>query len=229
VETQIVVVPGVNDGRRLESTVSDLFTVSGVRSVGVVPVGLTDHRKGLAPLRRPDAQEAADIIYICNNWRTRATGEGRGGWIYPSDELFLLAGRELPPSPYYSGCTLRENGIGMLAELESLAGRNFTGQGILCTGSMAAPFLRRIFAGSGYSVAEVENRFLGSMVGAAGLLAGEDAARTVMESRRGYNRVILPSVMFNHDMLTIDDLSPRDISRLTGREVKVAQSLTELE
>lgn len=229
IETQIVAVPGLNDGHHLERTVEDLLTLEGVISVGVVPVGLTRFRDGLPALRRPTSGEAADIIDICHRFRAEASRNGRGGWIYPSDELFLLAGRNIPPSAYYSGCTLRENGIGMLSELPSPGSREYRGRGVLCTGTLAAPFIRRALHGSDYLVKPVENRFLGEQVGVAGLISGSDAVRTVSGLSTSYNRLILPSVMFNHEMITIDDRTPVHIERATGMKVTVAGKLEELD
>lgn len=40
--------------------------------------------------------------------------------------------------------------------------------------------------------------------------------------------VYLPSVMFSRSGVTLDDLSPGDISALCGRETVVADSLSEL-
>lgn len=229
IETQVVAVPGLNDGQHLERTAADLLTVEGVRSVGVVPVGLTRFREGLSAVRRPTDGEAADIIDICHRFRARAAGMGRGGWIYPSDEFFLLAGRNIPPSEYYRGCTLRENGIGMLAELPSPGSGRYRGRGVVCTGSLAAPFIRRALQGSDYLVKPVENRFLGEQVGVAGLISGSDVVRTVSGLSTSYNRVILPSVMFNHEMVTIDDQTPDHIERATGMKVTVAGKLEELD
>ena len=74
----------------------------------------------------------------------------------------------------------------------------------------------------------VENTFLGPEIGVAGLLSGADIVRSVKELPDLYNSVILPGVMFNHDMLTLDDLTPEEISQSTGREVLVARDLEEL-
>ena len=61
VHTQVVLCPGINDGRVLEQTIDDLKSLwPGVKSVGIVPVGITGHREGLPRLtpvtrRRPPA------------------------------------------------------------------------------------------------------------------------------------------------------------------------------
>ena len=48
---QIVVCPGLNDGKVLERSLDDLILLYPyVQSISVVPVGLTKHRQGLYPL-----------------------------------------------------------------------------------------------------------------------------------------------------------------------------------
>lgn len=149
-------------------------------------------------------------------------------WVYPSDEFFIMAGLDIPPVSYYESCTLRENGIGLLAELQEISGKEFTGNGTVCTGTLAAPFLRHLLNGSDYHVISVENTFLGPDIGAAGLLCGADIVRSVKMFPDSYNSVILPGVMFNHDMLTLDDFTPDEISQLIGREVLVIRDLEDL-
>ncbi|RKZ04544.1 hypothetical protein DRQ25_17035 [Candidatus Fermentibacteria bacterium] len=227
-ETQIVVVPGFNDGEELAETLEDLSAILGVVSAGVVPVGLTRHRNGLPRLRRPSKTEAIHIIDQCSVC-SRKTMQTRGSrWVYPSDEFFIIAGLDIPPLSFYENCTLRENGIGLLAELFSISGKKFTGNGTVCTGTLAAPYIRHVLEDSTYNVIAVENTLLGSEIGAAGLLSGADIVRSVKMHADSYNSVILPGVMFNHDMLTLDDLSPDEISKLTGREILVIRNLEEL-
>ena len=227
-ETQIVIVPGLNDGEQLTKTLEELIAIPGVVSAGVVPVGLTKHRNGLPRLRRPSRAEALLTIGQCDIWSRKAIQTRGSRWVYPSDEYFIIAGLDIPPVSYYENCTLRENGIGLLAELLEISGRNFTGNGTVYTGTLAAPYIRQVLRDSNYSVIAVENTFLGPDIGVAGLLSGADIVRSVKKLADSYNSVILPGVMFNHNMLTLDDLSPDEISRLTGREVLVIWDLEEL-
>ncbi len=227
-ETQIVLVPGLNDEIQLDRTLEDLLSIAGIISVGVVPVGLTKYRNGLPNIRRPSEAEALRVVTQCSKWRRKAMKTRYNGWVYPSDEFFIMAGLNIPPPSYYESCTLRENGIGLLADLMAISGKIFTGSGTVCTGTLAAPFLRQLLNGSDYHVTVVQNTFLGPEIGVAGLLSGADIVRSVKELPDLYNRVILPGVMFNHDMLTLDDITPEIISRLTGREILVTRDLEEL-
>ncbi len=229
IETQIVLVPGYNDGEYLDETLAELFPIEGVTSVGVVPVGLTRHRKGLAEIRRPGKAESILAIQLCEKWRSIAMDAGKGGWVYPSDELFILAGLEIPPIDYYGNRSLRENGIGMLAELQAVNCDNLAGEGLVCTGTMAHPFIADTLAGTGYRVVPVENSFLGEQVGVAGLIAGADLLKTLQEHESSMETLYLPSIMFNGNMLTIDDFTPADIAAGTGMRVVILDELEELD
>ena len=62
--TQIVVCNGVNDGEVLFNTLKDLYSLyPQVRSVAVVPVGLTKHRQNLYPLN-PITKTSAKQIAV---------------------------------------------------------------------------------------------------------------------------------------------------------------------
>ena len=73
---QIVVCPGWNDGEQLTKTLRDLAQLGpGVKSVAVVPVGLTKYRQGLAPLEPVTAEKAKQIIETVD--RARAECQSR--------------------------------------------------------------------------------------------------------------------------------------------------------
>ncbi len=228
VETQIVVVPEWNDGLFLENTLSDLFEIISVISVGVVPVGITAFREGLQDIRRPTSLESVEIIHQCENWRRKALRTRGTPWVYPADELFSLSGKDIPDATYYKECTLMENGIGLLSDLLEYEGRKFSGSGLICTGTLAAPFMKRVLAGSEYLILPVTNTFFGPEVGVSGLLAGNDIIRSIIKENITIDPVFLPRVMFNHDMLTLDDLSPEDIEQLTGRDITIACGVEDL-
>jgi putative radical SAM enzyme (TIGR03279 family) len=95
VHTQLVLVPGRNDGIHLARSLADLIELyPGVQSVAVVPVGLTRyHAPGLRSYRADEARRLLDEI---EPWRARCRRDMGITWVYPSDEWYLLAGREVP-------------------------------------------------------------------------------------------------------------------------------------
>lgn len=62
---QIVLCKGVNDGAELERTVRDLAGyLPHMKSLSVVPVGLTRFRDGLYPLQPFTAEDAREVLFM---------------------------------------------------------------------------------------------------------------------------------------------------------------------
>lgn len=60
---QIVLCPGLNDGKYLEQTVDTLAeNYPFVKTIAIVPLGLTKHRRGLPKLRAVDKKFALELI-----------------------------------------------------------------------------------------------------------------------------------------------------------------------
>jgi len=112
--TQIVLCPGINDGEDLEGTIRDLAAYyPAVRSLAVVPLGMTDHRDGLFGLERITPELAERIIGQVEAHQARFRREWGLTWLYLSDEWYRLLGRPVPPETHYDGYPQLENGIGM--------------------------------------------------------------------------------------------------------------------
>jgi NifB/MoaA-like Fe-S oxidoreductase len=110
--TQVVLIPGLNDGPALAQTVADLATLHPtVQSMAIVPVGLTRyHRCDLRPYR-PD--EAGPILDQVSAWQREYRKQHSLNLVYASDEWYLLAGHEVPPADEYDGFPQLENGVGL--------------------------------------------------------------------------------------------------------------------
>jgi putative radical SAM enzyme (TIGR03279 family) len=132
VHTQLVLIPGLNDGPHLERSLGDLVGLyPTVQSVSVVPIGLTRYHPGSLRTFRPD--EAGPILDQVEPWRERCRRELGLTFVHPSDEWYLLAGRPLPPAAHYDGFGQTENGVGMvrqfLDEWEEVKGQRAKGKG----------------------------------------------------------------------------------------------------
>jgi len=103
--TQIVIIPGWNDGKELEHTLIDLTSPEiNSLSVGIVPVGLSKFRNSLTPLFPVNSKQAVQILRVSSEFpRT-----------YCSDEIYLLANEKIPPEDFYDDYPQLENGIGMI-------------------------------------------------------------------------------------------------------------------
>ncbi len=226
--TQIVVVPGVNDGAVMERSLSGLYAFGApVLSVSVVPVALTAHSK-LDLVRPPTREEARRALRSVQKWAARARGERREGWVYGSDELYMLAGEPFPPPEAYDGFQQVENGVGAVRYLQkliaadqkelgggagALAGRRI----LVLTGTAMGPLMPEVLeslqraTGARFDCAALENSFFGSSVTTAGLLAGADfqGALTAPAPEQGarYDLALLPAESVNDDGVFVDDLS----------------------
>src|SRR5688572_16158550 len=114
---QMVIVPGLNDGDVLEQSLTDLWNLGdAVISVAVVPVGLTQFSH-LYTGESMSAERTRALLSVVERWATRASEERGEPWLYGSDELYLLAGIELPDASHYGDYAQIENGVGAVTSL----------------------------------------------------------------------------------------------------------------
>src|SRR5216117_305718 len=114
---QMVVVPGLNDEEVLEESLTDLWNMSAaVLSAAVVPVGLTQFSH-LYSGKKMDRDTAREILARVERWGDRAKRERGETWVFGSDELYMLAERELPGREHYGEFAQIENGVGAVTSL----------------------------------------------------------------------------------------------------------------
>ncbi len=89
---QIVLCKGVNDGKELERTISDLCAyLPYLESVSIVPVGITKYREGLHPLQPFGHDDALSVIELVAEWQKKLYAEHGTHFIHASDEFYRLA------------------------------------------------------------------------------------------------------------------------------------------
>jgi len=116
---QIVACPGINDGDVLRSTLQDLCDLyPAMGSVAVVPVGLTQFREGLTPLKPYTQEQARDVLDIIHNCQELCKKVHGTPLVYASDEFYLLADLPLPEANSYGEFEQLENGVGLLRLFE---------------------------------------------------------------------------------------------------------------
>ena len=224
VHTQVVLCPEWNDGEELDRTIRDLYALGpGVLTLSVVPVGLTRYNLG-RPVRPLGRDEAAAALDQTEGIRKRALREREQHWCYAADELFLIAGRDVPEAGYYDDWTLRENGVGAVRALvdgfEEEKDRIAPVEGVdrirVVTGTSMRPFFEELGPeasrrmGCPVEVLPVRNRYFGPSVTIAGLLAGGDILDAVGEGRRG-DLVLLPGEALNGDRVFIDGVALAEV------------------
>ena len=213
----MVVVPGFNDGAVLEQTLSDLWDLGEcVLTVAVVPVGTTQfsHLYTGQPM---DAGGAGALLAQVSAWATRALAERGIRWVTGSDELYLLAGTQLPDEDHYGEFAQVENGVGAVTllrkrvregipELPRLDGKRIA----VVTGSAMAPILPAILdtleeaTGARFHLIPAVNSLFGKTVTTAGLLVGADIERALAECT-GVDFALIPAETLNDDERFLDD------------------------
>ena len=235
--TQIVLCPGINDGAVLEKTVEDLWQYhEHIVSLAVVPVGLTDHRFGLTELRRVDRPYARKLLDSIEAWQARFRKACGRGFLYASDEFYIVAGRPLPAAKSYDGFPQYENGVGMtrtfLTKFHAAARRlpaalpkrrTLT----LVTGRLAAGFMEEEVVPALKKVKNLKvelvvarNTLYGKSVTVSGLLSGKCVYSAVRRKGAGH-LVLLPPDILNADGLFLDDMSVPQLERSLNAPVHV--------
>ena len=241
--TQVVLSPGVNDGPHLKKTLEDLWSLgSSILSVSVVPVGLTEFSKH-SLCREPTVEECGQALDQIEPIAERAQRELGHNWVFGSDELYLKAGRELPPAESYDGFEQVENGVGAVRYLQSriasdLAGDESGGSwrsktiGVL-TGTSMGPLMPQVLdplarnTAARFELLQLSNPLFGPAVTTAGLLPGR-AFQEALADRNDLDLALLPAESVNDEDRFIDDLSLLDLAGSVPVEVLVSHHFTDV-
>ena len=238
VHTQIVVVPGLNDEAHLDRSIADLAGLApAVRSISIVPVGVTRYHRGGCRVHTDGEMRA--VFEQVAGWQVRLHERLGVNLVYLSDEWYLRLGEEIPPAEAYDGLDLLENGVGLvrgfldkwpvlqsaISNLQSPTSNLQlpTSSVTLVTGALFAPLLRRLTANmAGVEVVPVANRFFGEAVTVAGLLTGQDVVAQLRKRYLGGSVVVLPAAMFGGpEGQSLDGMRPQEIGEALGRRVVV--------
>ena len=228
---QIVCCPGLNDGKELLRTMTDLAALyPQVKSVSIVPVGLTKFREGLYPLTPFDEQLANDTLDLVEDFGAQCVERFGERIFFCGDELYLKAKRPIPEDEFYENYTQLENGVGMLR----LQKTEFCGalrmadepDGVpfsVAAGVSAAPFLQELidlahaqFPALNGRVYAIENDFFGRSINVTGLITGQDLIAQLKGRDLG-ERLLISSNMIRHDEQDfLDDVTLQEASEALG-------------
>jgi putative radical SAM enzyme (TIGR03279 family) len=247
VNAQVVLCAGLNDGEVLDRTLGQLAELyPAVQSVSVVPVGLTRFSR-VKNIRRPTRAEAAQALDQCERWQASLRPKLGVGFVYASDELYVLAGRiEVPRSDDYDGFPVLSNGVGLLrsmldewqrllAKLDRPSSSSPPPKVSWVTGGLAAPALQAMadawqaVAGWRPGVLRVDNTYFGQDVTASGLLSGADLIRALKTLPADTQDVVLPAGPFGFDgHATLDGVSAEEVGAAHPGRVHLASTPQEL-
>ena len=245
---QIVCCKGVNDGDELKRSIEDLGKLLPfMRSVSVVPAGITKFRDGLYPLETFTKEEAEVVIDMIEAYQKQYYDGFGLHFIHASDEWYILAERELPEEERYDGYIQLENGVGMLRLLtdefaEALdallksavyAGLKETLQRTvtIVTGKLAYPTMQRFakhleaaFPGLKLNVVTIRNDFFGETITVSGLITGQDLIKQLKERQdAGENLgdiLQLPAnLLRSGEQVFLDDITVSQVEEALGMRV----------
>lgn len=230
VHTQIVLCPGFNDGAQLERTIGDLYALHpGIRTLAVVPVGLTGYRERLPQLRPLGAAGAVAVLETLHRFQERYLAETGTRFVFAADELYLKAGEEFPPLEAYEELSQVENGVGLVPVFRAdavdvlLEAREFrSGTVSTFTGASASGELTRFAAdlaaktGVKIHLHTIRNDFFGGEVTVAGLIAGADLIAQLQGKELGEALFVPDVVLRDGEDVFLDDLTLPQLAQALG-------------
>jgi putative radical SAM enzyme (TIGR03279 family) len=234
--TQLVVCPGINDGAILTRSIAELAERHpGVRTIAVVPVGLTKHRGRLPELRTFTAEDARVALAEVHRAQAEHRKRFQTRLVFAADEMYVLAGEDVPKATAYEGFPQLENGIGMLRQTidewglgkATVLPRNGHRERVaVVTGTSAGPTLAHLLEqkaphGVDATLVVVPNDYFGDTVTVSGLLVGADIERALVTHGGTFDRVLLPPNCLKEREIFLDDRTRSDLERRLGVPVQI--------
>ncbi len=235
VDCQIVLVRDVNDKDQLDKTIRDLSSLHpGLRSVAVVPVGLTKFRDRLAELRPFDKDSSSELVKQVTGLQNELYDKLGTRFIFIADEFYITSGMGFPAYEDYEDFDQLENGIGMCRlfkqQIEDLLDEYEGSEPIadevaFVTGAAAYELMvdlsEKIMEKIPLkiNVVKIINNFFGERITVSGLTTGKDIIEQLKD--KNYKNIILPRNMINDNNVMLDDLTIQDLEKELNTEVTV--------
>ena len=242
---QIVLCKDVNDGEELVRTIEDLSKyLPHMRSVSVVPSGLTKYREGLYPLKPFTKEDAETVIDLIEGYSQKFYEEYGLHFIHASDEWYILAERDFPKEERYDGYIQLENGVGMMRllkdefieALDNTPADEVERVVSIVTGKLAANQMQAFskmvedkFKNTKVNVYPIVNEFFGETITVSGLLTGQDILKqlSIHKDELG-DRVLLPAnTLRSGEDVFLDDLRLGDLSKELNVRIQVPKNTGE--
>lgn len=233
---QIVCCPELNDGDELRRTLSDLGSLMpNITSIAVVPVGVTKYRNGLYPLTCFNKETAGKTIDIIAGFQQKFLEKFNTRTVFPSDEFFLIAEREIPDMDYYEDFPQYENGVGMVRSLiyefenalESAEWNSGKRHISIATGYSPYPVICQLaktaenhFPELKCDVYRIRNDFFGETITVTGLITAQDLISQLKGKNLGDELLISSAMLMRDSKMFLDDLTVSDVEKELNIKVK---------
>ncbi|MEI3323216.1 MAG: DUF512 domain-containing protein [Eubacterium sp.] len=224
---QVVLCKNVNDKEELERTISDLEKyIPNMRSVSIVPSGLTKFRDGLYPLELFEKEDACAVIDTIEKWQKHFYEKYGIHFIHASDEWYILAEREMPEEERYDGYLQLENGVGMIRSfieevkdyLDSIEGDDrvinvSTISGVLAydTIKSSCDKINKKFPNVNVHVYKIINDYFGHSITVTGLLTGQDICSQLSGKELGDNLLLPTNTLKADENIFLDDMTLEEL------------------
>lgn len=237
---QIVLCKGVNDGEELERTIRDLTGyLPHLKSVSIVPVGLTKYRDGLYPLEPFTKEDAREVLSVIHRWQEKIYQEHGIHMIHAGDEWYVLAEEEVPEEERYDGYLQLENGVGMMRllfnevqeALSAVTGDERQREISLATGRLMYPYIGKIleeirkkFPNITTHLYAIRNDFFGERITVSGLITGQDLTGQLKGQPLG-ERLLLPCNMLKiGEPVFLDDFTLEEVENSLQVKTDIVKS-----
>ena len=234
---QIVLCKGINDGEELERSIRDLSKyLPHLRSVSVVPVGLSRYRENLYPLEPFTKEDAQKVLGTVKKWQDQLYPQYGLHFIHCSDEWYILAQQPIPREEEYDGYLQLENGVGMVRLLENEVLEDLSDRKpddrkrriSIATGKLAAPFIRenishiqKLYPGIEVNVYSIRNDFFGETITVSGLVTGQDLKKQLAGRELGECLLIPCNMLRAGENVFLDDVTVEELEAELGVPVEV--------
>lgn len=237
---QIVLCKGVNDGEELERTIRHLTGyLPYLKSVSIVPVGLTRYRDGLYPLEPFTKEDAREVLSVIHRWQEKIYQEHGIHMIHAGDEWYVLAEEEVPEEERYDGYLQLENGVGMMRllfnevqeALSAVTGDERQREISLATGRLMYPYIGKIleeirkkFPNITTHLYAIRNDFFGERITVSGLITGQDLTGQLKGQPLG-ERLLLPCNMLKiGEPVFLDDFTLEEVENSLQVKTDIVKS-----
>lgn len=249
--SQIVLCKGWNDGAELDRSIQELSQFyPSMKSLSVVPIGMTKYREGLVPIEKFTPEDAVQLLAQLEGWQRKLFEEYGTRFVHASDEWFLLADQEIPEAEYYEGYGQLENGVGMIRSFldewqEALEDwkrkkqppeKKFStavGNRVVsaATGQLFGPILQQCAKeleacteGLSIQIYPIRNDFFGEDITVAGLVTGQDILAQLKGKELG-ERLLLPDTMLRSgEEIFLDDTTVSQVAQSLQIDVVIVKS-----
>ncbi|RDY29972.1 DUF512 domain-containing protein [Lachnotalea glycerini] len=237
---QIVLCKGINDGKELERSIQDMSQyIPHLKSVSIVPVGLTKFREGLWPLEPFSKEDSKEVLAIIHKWQKKLFKKYGTHFIHAGDEWYIMANEKLPEADNYDGYLQLENGVGMVRllldefeeEYSQLNSDNREHMISIATGVSAYSYIKKMairleekFPKMTVHVYQIINNFFGSMITVSGLLTGQDLIEQLKDKELGEKLLLPCNILRSGEDVFLDDITLFELETTLQVKVDIVKS-----